>query len=82
MGNTTTDEQQGADDAGERKLRGKSLDGAEQKNAVDHPAYEKARNPDTELRLDGEEDTLYQDGLEVEDDSETLADTRGNVHRG
>jgi hypothetical protein len=38
--------------------------------------------PDAELHLDDEKDTLYEDGLEVEDDSETLADTKGIVNRG
>jgi hypothetical protein len=62
----------------ERKLRGGALKGSEQKSAVDHTTYEKARNPDTELHLDGEEDTLYNDGLDVDEDSDTLAGTRGN----
>jgi len=40
--------------------------------------YEKRRNPDTELRVDGEDDSLYDDGLDTEDDDdETLAGTRG-----
>ena len=34
-----------------------------------HTAFEKARNPDATLHLDGEEDTLYDDGLELDDDS-------------
>jgi hypothetical protein len=64
--------------AAERRLRGTELEGAENKNAVDHGAYEKARNPDTELRLDGEEDTLYDDGLDTgDDDPDTFAGTRG-----
>jgi hypothetical protein len=67
-----------SDKDSESKLRGSGLKGSEQKSAVDHTAYEKARNPDTELRLDGEEDTLYDDGLDIEDDSDdTLAGTRG-----
>jgi hypothetical protein len=65
--------------ASERRLRGAALKGAEQKSAADHTAYEERRNPDTELRLDGETDTLYNDGLDLEDDSgETLAGTRGD----
>jgi hypothetical protein len=40
------------------------------------------RSPDSELHLDDEKDTLYDDGLDVEDDSETLADTKGIVNRG
>jgi hypothetical protein len=63
--------------AAERRLRGTELDGAENKKAADHDAYEKRRNPDTELRLDGEEDTLYDDGLDTsDDDPEPLAGTR------
>ena len=62
----------------ERRLRGKDLRGSEQKNAPDHAAYEKTRNPDTELHLDGEDDSLYNDGLDIEgDDDDTLAGTRG-----
>ena len=68
--------------ANDSRLRGKALEGADQKDAVDHADFEKTRNPDTELRLDGEEDTLYDDGLDVEDDTETLADTHGQVNRG
>jgi hypothetical protein len=65
--------------ASERKLRGTALKGSEQKSAADHTTYEEERNPDTELRLDDEKDSLYSDGLDVEDDSgETLAGTRGD----
>jgi hypothetical protein len=49
-------------------LRGKELNGA---------AYEKPRNNDTELHLDGEEDTLYEDGLELQDDSSPLTGING-----
>ena len=42
------------DTADERKLRGIALNGSEQKAAVDHSEYERERNPDTELRLDGD----------------------------
>jgi hypothetical protein len=63
----------------ERKLRGKGLDGADQKEAVDHLDYKEKRDPDTELRLDGEPDTLYDDGLEVDEDpDEPPAGTRGD----
>jgi hypothetical protein len=62
----------------ERRIRGGSLDGSEQKRAVDHDSYEEKRNPDTELHLDEEEDTLYDDGLDIGDDEpDTLAGTRG-----
>ncbi len=65
--------------ASERKLRGRALRGSEQKSAADHTTYEEGRNPDTELHLDEEKDTLYNDGLDLEDDSgDTLAGTRGD----
>jgi hypothetical protein len=50
-------------------------------DAADHDELKKT-GPDSELHLDDEKDTLYDDGLDVEDDSETLADTKGIVHRG
>lgn len=63
----------------ERKLRGAGLQGSEQKSAADHTEYEEQRNPDTELRLDQETDTLYSDGLDTEADAtETPAGTRGD----
>jgi hypothetical protein len=71
-----------ADRSGETKLRGEALDGAEQKKAVDHKANEKTRNPDTVLRVDNEEDTLYDDGLDLEDDSPILANTPRNNNMG
>jgi len=68
--------------ANESRIRGKNLDGSEQKEAVDHGSYTKNRNADAELHLDDEKDTLYDDGLDVEDDSETFADTKGSTNRG
>jgi hypothetical protein len=77
-----TDNPQGDDPsppASERRLRGANLEGSEQKSAPDHLDYAKTRNPDTELRLDGEVDTLYSDGLDIEaDEDDTLAGTRGS----
>jgi len=57
------------DQTGESTLRGSGLDGSEQKKSVAHTTFEKTTNPDATLHLDGEEDTLYDDGLEVDDDS-------------
>lgn len=57
------------DETGESTLRGSALDGSEQKKSVVHTAFEKTLNPDATLHLDGEEDTLYDDGLELDDDS-------------
>lgn len=79
MGNAdSADKDQPAPEtSAERRLRGGDLEGAEQKSAADHERYEKGRNPDTELRLDGEKDNLYNDGLDIEEDTDTLAGTRG-----
>jgi hypothetical protein len=66
MGNANTEP------SGEDKLRGSALTGSEQKNAADHSAYDKSRNPDTVVRVDNEEDTLYSDGLEDADDTPPL----------
>jgi hypothetical protein len=71
-----------APESGETHLRGASLGGAEQRLSVEHADYEKTRNPDTELRLNGEDDSLYNDGLDVGDDSESLAGTDGNAPKG
>ena len=63
------------DTAADRQLRGDDLKGPQSKDAVDHTAYEERRNPDTELRLDGEKDSLYSDGLDIEEDTDPLAGT-------
>jgi len=63
-------------------LRGDALDGAEQKSSVEHGDYERTRNPDTELRLDGEDDSLYSDGLDVGDESDSWAGTDGDAPKG
>ena len=66
----------------ETRLRGKDLEGSERNESPDHVKYAKKRNPDSELILDDEKDTLYSDGLDVEDDSPTAADTTGMKRRG
>ena len=80
--NSANDKPAASDESGESELRGGALDGAERKHAVDHTKHEKKRNPDAALHLDGEEDTLYDDGLEVEDDSPILANTPRNNNMG
>jgi hypothetical protein len=45
---------------------------------VAHSEYEGERNPDTELRLDGESDSLYGDGIDIEGDFDTPAGTPGS----
>ncbi len=84
MGNKNSrDTLQGAaGKSGESDLRGPALKGPERKDAVDHTTHEIERNPDTVLRVDDEDDSLYSDGLDVEGDAETLADTRGANHKG
>jgi len=79
MGNADSPEndQPTSDASPESRLRGAALEGSEQKKAADHTTYEKTRNPDAELHLDGEKDTLYSDGLDIEEDVDTLAGTRG-----
>jgi hypothetical protein len=81
MGNTNApDDDLPAPDEAERRLRGGPLEGSEQKEAADHARYEQSRNPDTELHLDGEKDTLYHDGLDIDEDDpdDPLLGTRGN----
>ena len=74
----TEDEGTSPDDrSGESRLRGRGLEGSEQRRAVDHTAYDKTRNTDSTLRLDDEEDTLYDDGLELDDDSPPLTGKDG-----
>ena len=65
------------DQSDESHLRGRGLDGPEQKKSVAHAAYEKARNPDATLHLDDEEDSLYDDGLELDDNSAPLTGKDG-----
>jgi hypothetical protein len=78
MGSINTDEDDAPiDKTGESTLRGSALDGAEQKKSVAHTAFEKTRNTDATLRLDGEEDTLYDDGLEIDDDPAPLTGKDG-----
>jgi hypothetical protein len=78
----TNDGTEAAPDLVKTRLRGDALDGAEQKSGVEHTDYEAARNPDAELRLDGEDESLYSDGLDVGDDSESWAGTDGDAPKG
>jgi hypothetical protein len=76
---TLPNDDPGIDIAGEGKLRGIALNGSEQKAAVDHSEYERERNPDTELHLDGQSDSLYDEGIDIEGDFDTPAGTRGSL---
>jgi hypothetical protein len=77
--NTGDERPNTTDESAENELRGDSLDGSERKRAADHTAYEKKRNPDTVVRTDDEEDTLYNDGLELEDGTPPLGTTGGDA---
>jgi hypothetical protein len=68
----------GTNEAVESALRGDALVGAERKASPEHADYERSRNPDAELHLDGEDDSLYSDGLDVGGDTETYAGTDGD----
>jgi hypothetical protein len=80
MGNPKTDDQRpdATDQSAEGKLRGDALAGWERKRAVDHTTYDETRNPDKVVRVDNEKDTLYDDGLEVDEDTPPLG-TAGGV---
>lgn len=77
MGDTKDDDGRAIDKSGESKLRGRTLDGAERDSSVEHTGYAKKRDPDSVLRLDNEKDSLFSDGLELEDDSKPLSSTDG-----
>lgn len=59
-------------------LRGTEL-GSEGIEAVNHLEHANKRSPDHELRLDGENDSLYTDGLDIDEGSEPLAGTHGFI---
>lgn len=63
------------------ELRGPEF-GPQVDSAVDHVAHTRRRKPDQELRLDGEADTLYDDGLEIDSQTEPLAGTDGPGPKG
>jgi hypothetical protein len=60
------------DPDGESELRGGTLDGPEQQRAVGDAVYKKKHNPDTVLRVDDETDSLYDDGIELDDGTPPL----------
>jgi hypothetical protein len=79
MGNLKPDDKRpdATDQSAEGKLRGDALAGSERKRAVDHTAYDETRNPDKVVRVDNEEDTLYDDGLELDEDTPPLGTSGG-----
>jgi hypothetical protein len=78
MGDLKTDKLPGSEDpAGESRLRGGPLSRDQRRVEVDATAAQKAEDTDQLLRTDGEEDTLYEDGLELENDSRPLTGVNG-----
>lgn len=71
-----------AEDSSESHLRGDVLSSSEEATAADHVTYKQSRNPDTELHLNGEDDSLYNDGLDLDDDIDSLAGTDGSTPGG
>jgi hypothetical protein len=63
--------------AGETHLRGGPLSRDEPRDAVDSVAKRQSEDSDRVLRTDAEEDTLYEDGLELENDSRPLTGING-----
>jgi hypothetical protein len=64
-------------DDGEQELRGPELG-----SPHDHLTAARKHNPDLQLRVDGEPDTLYDDGLDIDGDGDTLAGTDGLSPKG
>ena len=79
MNEAELDKIQEMDAAGETELRGPRILGSEQIAAVDHLAHRKKRNPDVTLHLDGESDSLYTDGLDVDANSGGLFGTKDTL---
>jgi hypothetical protein len=76
---STTD----SDSGGEHELQGNALNNSEQKAATIGAGCGTEHNTDLELHLDGEAeakaDTLYCDGIDVEEDYDSPAGTRGSL---
>ena len=75
MGDIKTNNLSGADASGEKSLRGVSQD--EQRTDVDRSAKQQSENTDQVLRTNNEEDTLYDDGLDLENGSAPLTGVNG-----
>jgi hypothetical protein len=67
----------GPPDAGETHLRGGPLSRDEPRDPVESVAQRQSQDTDAVLRTDDEEDTLYEDGLELENGSRPLTGING-----
>jgi hypothetical protein len=76
MGDPKTNDPPG-ERAGETRLRGGSLSRDERRTEVDAAARQTSEGTDDVLRTDDEEDTLYEDGLELENDERPLTGING-----
>jgi hypothetical protein len=86
MGNVNSETGEGPtagdNEAGERRLEGSELNGSAQQNPATGAEEENECDTDSELHLDGDAavkaDTLYRDGVDLDEDYDTLAGTRGS----
>jgi hypothetical protein len=77
MGDLKTNNLPGGDRSGETHLRDGALSRDERRTDVERTAQVLAENTDQVLRTDDEEDTLYDDGLELENESRPLKGING-----
>jgi len=70
------------DRSGETRLRGGPLSKDDRHTAADDVARQKSQDTDAVLRIDDEKDTLYEDGLELEDTSRPLTGINGKDDSG
>jgi hypothetical protein len=77
-----TTDPKSTDRAAEKELRGGSLSNDERRTAVDRAARQQSQDTDKVLRTDDEEDTLYEDGLELENESRPLTGINGKDDSG
>jgi hypothetical protein len=77
MGDIKTNNLPGTDRPGETRLRGGALSKDEVRTDVERTAQAQSEDTDQVIRTDGEEDTLYDDGLELENDSRPLTGVNG-----
>jgi hypothetical protein len=72
----------GGERSGETRLRGGPLSNDEPRTPVDSVENQQALDTDAVLRTDDEEDTLYEDGLELENGARPLTGINGKDDSG
>jgi hypothetical protein len=75
------DQERTVSNSDEDELRRAQLGGSLVPDAFDDLAQANRRKRDGKLHLDDEKDSLYEDGLDVDDESLTLAGTQGNPNK-